>query len=350
MRMRRMLEGPIRRWWHGEGKGGVILSPLAAPFSLLFRLGVGVRNRLYDAGILSTEYAPVPVISVGNLSVGGTGKTPVSRWLLELLRARGRRPALVSRGYGEDEVLLHRRWNPDLPVVTAARRIDAVREAVALGADVCVVDDGFQHRALGRDLDLVLLSVEDPLPVRLLPRGPYRETTGSLRRAQLALVTFHGRDREGEALEVIHRVSRRRGVPRCMPFPFVPGAWQELDGSPTSEPEGRPLLVTSVARPEAVATMARRAGITPSGALAFPDHHRYRPADLAEIRKAAGSGSVVTTEKDAVKLAPHSTELPPTRVLTLVPAPDRGVERIVGEAVDQALEAGDRRRRGGGGG
>lgn len=343
-----MLEGPVRRWWHGEGKGGVVLSPLAAPFSFLFRLGVGVRNRLYDTGVFSTEFAPVPVISVGNLSVGGTGKTPVSRWLLELLRARGRRPALVSRGYGEDEILLHRRWNPDLPVVTAARRIEAVREAVERGADVCVVDDGFQHRSLGRDLDLVLLSVEDPLPARLLPRGPYRESLGSLRRAQLALVTFHGRDREGEALEVIRRVSRRRGGPRCMPFPFVPGPWEELDGSPASEPRGRPLLVTSVARPEAVAGMARRAGIKPSGVLAFPDHHRYRLSDLAEIRKAAGSGSVVTTEKDAVKLAPHSGELPPARVLTLVPAPDRGVERIVGEAVERALEVGDQRGTGGG--
>ncbi|TVR58767.1 MAG: tetraacyldisaccharide 4'-kinase [Gemmatimonadales bacterium] len=345
--MRRLVEAPVRRWWHGDGRGGAVLGPLTAPFSLAFGIGVRARNFFYDRGLFRTELPPVAVISVGNLSVGGTGKTPVSRWLLERLRARGRRPALVSRGYGEDEILLHRRWNPDLPVVTAARRIEAVQEAVAKGADVCVVDDGFQHRALGRDLDLVLLSVEDPLPVRLLPRGPYREPLRSLRRAGLVLVTFHGRDREGEALEVIRRVARRRGCPRSMPFPFVPGPWQDLAGQPASPPAGnRPLLVSSVARPEAVAAMARRAGVTPSGALAFPDHHGYRPADLAEIRTAAGSGSVVTTEKDAVKLAPHAGELPPTRVLTLVPGPDRGVERIIDDVLDEALRRGDARRKG----
>lgn len=345
--MRRILEGPVRRWWHGEGRGGLVLGPLTAPFSLAFGVGVRVRNLLYHRGLFRTEFPPVPVISVGNISVGGTGKTPISRWLLERLRARGRHPALVSRGYGEDEILLHRRWNPELPVVTASRRIEGVREAVAQGADVCVLDDGFQHRALGRDLDLVLLSVEDPLPVRLLPRGPYREPLRSLRRAGLVLVTFHGRDREGEALDVIRRVARRRGCPRSMPFPFVAGPWQDLAGHPAPQPTGRPLLVSSVARPEAVAAMARRAGLTPSGALAFPDHHRYRPADLAEIRKAAGSGSVVTTEKDAVKLAPYSGELPPTSVLTLVPGPDRGVERIVEAALDEALRRGDARRRDG---
>lgn len=333
--MRRALEGSARRLWYG--KGGGLVGPVLTPFSLLYGAGIRIRNSLFDRGLLTSEAGPVPVISVGNLSVGGTGKTPVSRWLVERLQHRGRRPALVTRGYGDDETELHRRWNPELPVLVAPRRIEGVRRAADEGADVCVVDDGFQHRRLKRDLDVVLLSTRDPLPALLLPRGPYRESLGSLKRADLVLVTFHGTEGEREALDRIHQVNQLSEAPPVMAFPFRAGDWTTLSGARASAPDGPVLLVTSVARPETVRELARESGVEIREAMAFPDHHRYGPADLREIERSAGGKSIVTTEKDAVKLTAHADRLPPTLVLTLVADPDPGVVRILDQALDRAL-------------
>ena len=329
----------MRAWWNNEaGPVGLVLGPLVAPFSLLFGAGVRIRNLLYDQGLLSTRRGPVPVIAVGNLTVGGTGKTPVARWLLERLQNRGWTPALVSRGYGEDELLLHRRWNPDVPAIAAPRRVEGVREAARQGANICVVDDGFQHRRLVRDLDVVLLSPDDPLPPRLLPRGPYREPLGSLRRAQLVLVTAHGRAREAGALELARKVGSREGFPPAIAFPLHPGPWTTLDGQPHEAPRTSALVVSSVARPEGVARLAREAGVETGRALSFPDHHPYGEAEVEEIRRTAGDLPVVTTEKDAVKLAPFEAALPPVHVLTLRPELDPGVERVVDRILDRALD------------
>ncbi len=339
--MRRILESSARRLWHG--KGGGLVGPLLTPFSLLYGAGVRIRNSLFDRGFLDIEEGGAPVISVGNLSVGGTGKTPVSRWFVERLQHRGRHPALVTRGYGEDEIQLHRRWNPEVPVVVAPRRIEGVRRAVDQGADVCVVDDGFQHRQLKRDIDIVLVSARDPLPARLLPRGPYREPLGSLRRADLILVTFHGTEGEGEALDRIHRVNQLNQAPPVMAFPFRAGRWVTLSGDAASAPDGPVLLVSSVARPETVAELAQECGVEVGEALAFPDHHDYGPEDLEEIERAAGGRNIVTTEKDAVKLSAHGHRLPPTIVLTLVADPDPGVVRIIDRTLERVLEPEDSR-------
>ena len=186
-------ESWIERWWQGRaGAGGRLLWALTLPAELVFRAGVELRNRAYDRGTLPKVHPEIPTVSVGNLVVGGTGKTPVTGWIVDRLRDRGHRPAVVMRGYGQDEVELHRRWHPDVPVLSAPRKADGVREAVRRGRTVAVVDDGFQHRALERSLDFVLMAAEDPVPVRLLPRGPYREPLSSLRRADLVLVTSKG--------------------------------------------------------------------------------------------------------------------------------------------------------------
>ncbi|HZD03916.1 MAG TPA: tetraacyldisaccharide 4'-kinase, partial [Longimicrobiales bacterium] len=115
--MRIAPERIVRRWWAGEGGlGGGVARTLTAPSEWLYRLGTGLRNRAFDAGWLRTHRTPGPVVSVGNLVVGGTGKTPVSAWLGTALERAGCRPALVARGYGVDELALHRRWNPSIPV------------------------------------------------------------------------------------------------------------------------------------------------------------------------------------------------------------------------------------------
>ena len=184
------FEARVRAWWRGEGGlWGGLASVLAAGPALLFGAVVRVRNALYDRGWLPARRAPLPVVSVGNLTVGGTGKTPVAAWIVRRLSERGHRPALVSRGYGRDELALHGRWNPAVPVVASPDRAGAAREAARRGADVAVLDDGFQHRRLARDADVVLLAAEERFPGRMLPAGPYREPSRALRRADLIVVT-----------------------------------------------------------------------------------------------------------------------------------------------------------------
>jgi tetraacyldisaccharide 4'-kinase len=338
--IRSALEGPVRRLWYGEvGPVGGVAALVTLPFAALFGLVVRGRNTLFDRGILPATKGPVPVVSVGNVVVGGTGKTPVAGWLLAQLQDLGRSPALVTRGYGRDEILLHRRWNPSVPVIAAPRRVEGVQEGAGAGADVCVVDDGFQHRRLARDLDIVLVSVRDPLPARVLPRGPYREPLSSLQRADLVLVTCHGAEDRPAAEERARELARHPRFPPVAAFPLEPGGWETLDGSPAAEPEGPVLVVSSVARPKAVTDLVREMGVEVDQALEFPDHYEYRAEDVGTILEVADGRTMVTTEKDAVKLAALEDHLPPTRVMTLRPAPAPGVVRIVRQLLERVLLA-----------
>jgi len=129
------------RVWYEERVSSRVARGVLAPGSLLFRAAVAARNGLYDAGVLRSATLPLPAVSVGNISVGGTGKTPVAAWIAGELAARGRVPAVVLRGYGGDEPLVHRRLNPGVHVIVAADRVDGARRAHAAGADVVVLDD-----------------------------------------------------------------------------------------------------------------------------------------------------------------------------------------------------------------
>lgn len=311
--MRGSLHAWVRRWWAGEaGPAGSALTVLAAPLSWVWRAGAGAASR--RAAAEAVGVAGLRVVSVGNLSVGGTGKTPVAAWVCRLLADAGERPALVARGYGRDELLLHRRWNPDVPVEADPDRVAAARVARAAGATVAVLDDGFQHRRLARQVDLVLLAAEEPFPAHLLPRGPWREGVGALGRAQVVVVTRRTADPE-RARAVAARV--RRAHPHLVVgrLALLPGGWSHLDGAPAEAPEPPVLVATAVARPGAVRDQV--AARTGRGAelLAFADHHDFTAADVRRIRSRAGSRPVVVTEKDAVKLAPLAELLGPSRVL-----------------------------------
>jgi tetraacyldisaccharide-1-P 4'-kinase len=186
------LHDAARRLWAGEmGVRGSALGAALAPAAAAYRLGVAARNRAYDAGLLPAWHAGIPVVSVGNIAVGGTGKTPFAHWLAVQLRARGRTPAILHGGYAADEPALHRRWAADIAVVVGRDRVHGAQQARAGGADVLVLDDGFQHRRLHRDLDIVLVAAErwQGASARLLPRGPWREPVTALRRATLVVVT-----------------------------------------------------------------------------------------------------------------------------------------------------------------
>lgn len=303
-------------WAGGGGAGGTLIRALTTPLEWVMRGGVALRNRSFDRGWLRSEAAPIPVVSVGNLSVGGTGKTPVTGWVVRVLLEAGGSPAVVSRGYGQDELSLHRRWNPRVPVIASPRRIEGARRAAREGGDVVVLDDGFQHRALRRDLDLVLVSAEQPASMHLLPRGPYREDLSALGRAHRVLVTRRTASPEeaSRRVEVIQRMHPGLPVHRVL---LRPGPWRTLRDGACGPPSGPALAVTSIAGPADFAAMARIASGHPVELVAFPDHHEYRADEVASLAQLAAGRPVVTTEKDAVKLATFSGLLPDVRVLTL---------------------------------
>jgi tetraacyldisaccharide 4'-kinase len=259
----------------------------------------------------------------------------VAAWLAGRLLAWGRHPAIVLRGYGEDEVQVHRELNPEVEVVVGKRRAAAVAEAAGRGCDVAVVDDGFQHRALARDLDLVLVSADGWTERRrLLPRGPWRERVTALRRARMAVVTRKAvpRARAEEVAGELERTVPGTAVVVCQ---IEPSRLVPLHGGaprPIEELAGRDVLaVASLADPEPFRRNVQAAGARVE-LLAYPDHHDFDRADANRIIRERGDRPLLMTRKDAVKLR------------TLIPA---GTEALVleqsvrmergGDLLDEAL-------------
>ncbi|HEV2130701.1 MAG TPA: tetraacyldisaccharide 4'-kinase [Longimicrobiaceae bacterium] len=307
---RQRLVAWIPRWWAGEGGvlGGV-LDVALLPAEGLYRGIVALRNLGYERGGLRVVPSPLPVVSIGNISVGGAGKTPFAAWVARWYEEAGLRPAIVLRGYGEDEVLLHQELNSEIPIFTARRRIEAARAAHTAGCEVVVLDDGFQHRALVRDLDLVLVSVEAwQSHRRLLPRGPWREPASALRRAAAVVLTRKSAPAE-QAASVRSQLARvAPGIP-LVDCRITPAGLEPLHGdSPTpidlDALERRHVLaVAGLANPEPFAANLRAAGATVELA-AFPDHHSFSAADARLLSRRAAERPLIMTGKDAVKLRP----------------------------------------------
>jgi tetraacyldisaccharide 4'-kinase len=308
------LHAGVRRWWAGGGgTAGGILSAAAAPAEWLFRAAVARRNRRYDVRG-GTHVDGLWVVSVGNLAVGGTGKTPIAAWAARRLVEAGLSTALLARGYGEDELLLHGSWNPEVRVVANADRVAAARAAVAGGAGAAVLDDGFQHRALARDVDVVLVAVEDGYPRRMLPRGPFREPPSALARAHGVVVTRRTAGSE-QAQALASRIGSEHPHLLVGVVSLLPGGWRDLEGAPAAAPPSPVLAVAAVARPEAFAHQVEGELAGPVELCAFPDHHAYGEADARTLRERAGGRTIVVTEKDAVKLRRFMALLGPVRVM-----------------------------------
>lgn len=312
--MKAALHAGVRRWWAGGGgTAGRILSATTAPAEWLFRAAAARRNRRYDVRG-GTRVAGLRVVSVGNLAVGGTGKTPLAAWAARRLVEAGVPTALLARGYGEDELLLHRSWNPEVRVVANTDRVAAARDAVAEGAGAAVLDDGFQHRALARDVDVVLLAAEDGYPGHLLPRGPFREPPSALSRAHGVVVTRRTAGSE-EARALANRIGTEHPHLLMGVVSLLPGGWRDLGGEPAAAPPSPVLAVAAVARPDAFARQVEGELGAPVELSAFPDHHVYREADARILRERAGRRTIVVTEKDAVKLRRFMALLGPVRVM-----------------------------------
>lgn len=286
----------------------------------MYEYGHQVRRRWWST---RATVAPVPVVSIGNLHWGGTGKTPVVAAVAGGLRDLGWRVVVLSRGYGRsgrdtlvvsrgsgtevsvaragDEPSMLAEQLPGVGVVVARDRREGARLAVAeLGASVLVLDDGFSHLRLARDVDVVILPAGDPFGGGLLPPGGrLREPLSSLRRADVVALV----GAEEIPVEVARELDRLEISARREVIALEVGAPVVTDGA--ALPNGPALVVAGIARPERFLEAARRSEIEIVGELVFPDHHPYPPASIAKISQRAkelGALSVLTTSKDRVKL------------------------------------------------
>ncbi len=286
------------------------------PLSLLYLVVVTIRNALYDNGLLSTQAVGVPVVSVGNLTVGGTGKTPLVIALARKGAAEGRKVAIVCRGYGAvadddghtDEVALLMARCPQATVIMVPDKLSGARQAAASGADLILVDDGFQHRRLHRDLDLVVMDARTPFGNGdVLPAGSLREPPSGLERADFIVVTHHDHlDRFGRESLLARLQAHRRGV-GVIWARHEPTGVRTVGGDAIASPDSLAgqdvFLFAGIASPEGFRRTVESVGASVTGLLAFPDHHDFDPGDLAAVRAQARTSALLCTEKDAVKIA-----------------------------------------------
>lgn len=276
------------------------------PPSWAYRAAVAARARAYRARLLPQAIPTVPTVAVGNLTVGGSGKTPLASWIAGYYARKGLKPGIVLRGYGGDEGDVHRLLVPGAVVVEDPDRIAGARRAVAEGAEIVVLDDAYQRLDVGRDLNVAVVSAESSRAVPwTLPAGPWREGWGALRRADLVVVTRKRADRV-TALAVAERA--RRAAPRA-PVAIaklaITGFRGLLSGgfrSAESLDGARVLAAAGIGDPDSFASQCSRLGADVQ-LLAWRDHHRYRAGDVAHLLHAAAAVDyVVVTEKDAAKL------------------------------------------------
>ena len=347
----------FRRVWERKGIWGATICGLLSPFSHLYALAVRIRNAFFSRGWIRARALDRPVISIGNLTVGGTGKTPICLWLAQELTRRGFKVAILSRGYLRKETL---------PVIMAAGtnglppaelRDEVARagdepsmmaqiygQTVGVGknryqtglellrqqdVDVFILDDGYQHRRLNRDVDLLLLG--DDSNGRTLPSGPFREPRRALRRADYFLLT--GAAEEWRALLPAGGESRCfTGSLRSVALIGLEGGrWKEYPLSLLYR--SKILAVSGIADPSGFYRMIGEWDGDIVDALQYPDHHAYTSQDWQEIsRRARNVELVLTTEKDILKLIAFPfarRKLFALRVAMTVEAGERLVQSIV---------------------
>ncbi len=305
-----------------------------------YSLAVRWRNHRYDAGGLEVHRVPVPVVSVGNLTLGGTGKTPMVEWIARWFRQRGVRVTLISRGYGaeagsaNDEALELRQRLPDVPHVQNPDRVAAARMAVAeLGCQAIVLDDAFQHRRIARDLDIVLLDALEPFGFgHVFPRGTLREPLSGLRRADLVVLSRAG------MLEASAREAIRQQVAQLAPK----AGWAEADHcpqglrnacgqqQPTQSLAGKAVAAfCGVGNPAGFRQTLQLCGYRVIALREFADHYRYTRADVESLIAWADGldvEAVLCTHKDLVKLGIDNIGRRPLWAVTIA------VELLAGQA------------------
>lgn len=308
-------------------------APIAlAPLSFVYGAAVKIRFALYRKGIFKTQTVGVPVISVGNITTGGTGKTPLVEWIAKNLSARRQRVCVLTRGYrrtnpserlvvsdstqivcdvtqsGDEAMMLAESLLGEAAVVCDADRVAAARWAVQnLDADVLILDDGFQHLRIARDLDIVTVDATNPWGNgRLLPTGILREPVGNLKRADCIIVT---RADDGAAADLQEQISQTTDAPvfraTALIHRITPFDSPETKADKAAIPKQPLAAFCGIGNPEAFFQQLRAEGFDLRHTEAFHDHHKYSQTDIDRLtQRAAGAGSqaLITTGKDAVKL------------------------------------------------
>jgi tetraacyldisaccharide 4'-kinase len=327
------------------GTAGRAAGPALRGLGLLYRGGVALRNALYDSGRLKTHRLPCAVIGIGNLTVGGTGKTPLTSFLAGLLRESGYRVGVASRGYRRrgggrpllvsdgrsiladaqaagDEPFLIARENPAVAVAVGADRLEACNLLVAAHApEAILLDDAFQHRRIARDLNLLLVDGRDPWDNgKMLPLGPLREPLSAMSRADAVVVTRSEGRPPAALVPILQRFNPEAPVFHCR---LEPGCFRRPDGESFALSTLKGFAVyafSGIARPDRFEEDLARLGVRIAGSRRFSDHHRYRRGELAELgraARAAGAEFMVTTEKDLVRLVEPLDGPPPLYALAL---------------------------------
>ena len=314
-----------RLWDEPGGRWGVVRNVLV-PASMLYRGGVLARNAAYRSGLISARHVAARTVSIGNLRVGGSGKTPLTRWLATEARARGIAVTIVSRGYGGTSTAAHVVGDGEtvrsdgaasgdeagmlartagVPVVAGRDRAAAAALATAtFGSRLLLCDDAFQHRRLARDVDLVLVDAgERGGLARLLPAGPLREPLSALRRAHVIVVGERDEASAGArspATRDDQLVVRARFAPVAL-VGVGPRSWEEIGLAALAGQ--RVLALSGVARPRPLYQSLRDWEADLVHVLEYPDHHPYDAHDWQQISHAAKDVDfIVTTEKDLIKL------------------------------------------------
>ncbi len=297
--------------------------------SWVYRCGVAFRNMLFDLGLKQSHASPVPVISVGNLTTGGTGKTPVVAMLVRILKEAGHRPGIISRGYrelaegGNDEARVLELLCPGTPHVQSRDRVAAAHKVAANdGCTVIIADDAFQHRRLKRDLDIVLIDALNPWGHdALLPRGLLREPVSGLRRADVVMLTRADLIDEAARKAIWKIVERNNQAAARVEVSFDPTTLVDKSGNHTgvaeftaehdsvadSKPDSGILAFCGIGNPDGFRKTLKSAEVPIVDLVAFPDHHHYDQSDIQQLTAIAeklGATALITTLKDLVKIEP----------------------------------------------
>ena len=346
-----------------QGIGAEVVRALMWLLMPVYRYGINRRNRRFETGRMAVSKVDVPVISIGNLTTGGTGKTPLVIWLCRQIRQLDHRVAVISRGYGaakngdrtskpNDEAMELGQRLPDVPHLQDPNRVNSARIAIEeLETEVIVMDDGFQHRALARDLDIVVVDATAPFGYGyLLPRGLLREPVKNIARADFVVLSRCDQVSQEELSGIQDQLGQHRPDLLIALTKVKPAKWMQYDGQEkelsefaASPADGatptKVLVCCAIGNPNNFLNTVSSTGANIVGQKFFPDHHLYSRADIETIADAAvenGAAAIVCTHKDLVKIGVNQYKGVPIYALVTEVVFLQGETELLA-AVDSAL-------------